>query len=115
VCDPTTVGLPDPATLPTRRSRPGAGGRSSGSGSGLRPSLMPEMTRAELALFDRLKAWRLEAADGKPAYTVASNAALELIATRQPTNLTRLGALNGIGPTFLERHGEAVLELISGA
>ena len=111
VCDPDSIGLPDPASLSARRSRR-AGGAS--AGTGVRPSLVPEMSPAELKLLDALKAWRLEVADGKPAYTVAHNAALEQIAHSRPQTLAALGALNGIGPAFLERHGEAVLSLLSG-
>jgi ATP-dependent DNA helicase RecQ len=111
VCDPDTVGLPDPASLPARRPKRGGGS----GGSGARPSMVPEMSIAELKLLAELKAWRVEAADGKPAYTVAHNAALELIASTRPSSLADLGALNGIGPTFLERHGDAVLALLAQA
>jgi ATP-dependent DNA helicase RecQ len=111
VCDPATVGLPDPESLPARRAKRGGG---SGTPSASR-SLVPEMNVADLKLLDALKAWRMEAADGKPAYTVAHNAALELIATQRPQSARDLGTLNGIGPTFLERHGDAVLALVADA
>jgi ATP-dependent DNA helicase RecQ len=111
VCDPDTVGLPDPDSLPARRPKRGGSGGS--GGSGVRPSRVPEMTAAELTLLAELKEWRRQAADGKPAYTVAHNAALELIAHERPASLAALGAVSGIGPTFLERHGAAVLELIN--
>ncbi|HET9073985.1 MAG TPA: RecQ family ATP-dependent DNA helicase [Solirubrobacteraceae bacterium] len=113
VCDPDTVGLPDPESLPSRRPRPGRGPSGGGSaGSGTRPSLLPEMRPVDVALLGQLKAWRQEAAQGKPAYTVAHNAALELIAHTRPASLAELGRLNGIGPAFLDRHGEAVLALV---
>jgi ATP-dependent DNA helicase RecQ len=113
VCDPDTVGLPDPAALSARRVKRG-GVSGGGSGTAAR-SLVPEMNAADLKLLDALKEWRREAADGKPAYTVAHNAALELIATRRPQSTAALGELNGIGPTFLERHGDAVLAILSAA
>jgi ATP-dependent DNA helicase RecQ len=109
VCDPDSIGLPDPATLPAKRPRRGEG---TGRGPGA-PAV--ELSSADAALVDALRAWRWEAADGKPAYTVAHNAALELIAVTRPESLTALGALSGIGPTFLERHGEAVLALVAAA
>jgi ATP-dependent DNA helicase RecQ len=112
VCDPDTVGLPDPESLPGRRPKRGGGGSGTGAAS---RSLVPEMNSAELKLLDALKTWRMEAADGKPAYTVAHNAALELIATTRPQSLEALGGLSGIGPTFLERHGESVLALLDTA
>jgi ATP-dependent DNA helicase RecQ len=109
VCDPDTIGLPDPAALPARRPRRVEGVRR-GAGS---PAV--ELSSADVKLVDALRAWRLEAADGKPAYTVAHNAALELIAHTRPQSLDELGALNGIGPAFLARHGEAVLALVADA
>jgi ATP-dependent DNA helicase RecQ len=109
VCDPDSIGLPNPASLPAKRPRRTEGDRR-GAGT---PAV--ELSSADVKLVDTLRAWRLDAADGKPAYTVAHNAALELIAHTRPQNLTELGALSGIGPTFLERHGEAVLALVAGA
>jgi ATP-dependent DNA helicase RecQ len=59
--------------------------------------------------FERLRRWRFERTEGKPAYTVAANAALEEILRRQPSDLDQLFAVRGIGPTFCERHGESLL------
>jgi ATP-dependent DNA helicase RecQ len=59
--------------------------------------------------FERLRRWRFERAEGKPAFTVAANAALEEILRRQPSDLDQLLAVRGIGPTFCERHGESLL------
>jgi ATP-dependent DNA helicase RecQ len=118
VCDPDSIGLPDPQTLSAKRPRRGgsAGARgvggSGGPGAGA-PAV--ELSPADLALVDDLRAWRMQAADGKPAYTVAHNAALELIAHTRPASLAELGALSGIGPTFVERHGAAVLALVGDA
>jgi ATP-dependent DNA helicase RecQ len=64
------------------------------------------------AHFERLKAWRLERSEGKPAYTVASNAALEGIMRARPASLAELIAVKGIGPTFCERHGESLLQAL---
>ncbi|MDN5745020.1 MAG: HRDC domain-containing protein, partial [Nocardioidaceae bacterium] len=76
--------------------------------------------RYDEALFDRLKAWRLEAAreageDGKPlpAYVVFTDATLELIAEQKPTTIAALGRVNGVGPTKIERYGSEVLALVS--
>lgn len=59
--------------------------------------------------FERLKAWRLERAEGKPAYIVASNATLEAILRSRPATLEELAAVKGVGPVFCERHGESLL------
>jgi ATP-dependent DNA helicase RecQ len=102
VCDPDTIGLPDPSTLtPTRAKRARA------------PDAAP-LDPADAGLFERLREWRLRASDGNPAYTVAHNTTLESIATLRPTSLTELEQIRGIGPAFVERHGEQVLELVSG-
>ena len=39
--------------------------------------------------FEKLKAWRWERAEGKPAYTVATNAVLEEVLRRRPRSLER--------------------------
>ena len=63
--------------------------------------------------FEKLKAWRMGRSEGKPAYTVAANAALEGILRARPRNLEELIAVKGIGPTFCERHGESLLESLA--
>ena len=40
----------------------------------------PDLSPADAPLFEALKAWRLGAAAGKPAYTVANNRTLAAIA-----------------------------------
>ncbi|MFA4926920.1 MAG: RecQ family ATP-dependent DNA helicase [Patulibacter sp.] len=60
-----------------------------------------------------LKAWRRERADGKPAYTVATDATLREVIRRQPTSPDELLAIKGIGNSFLEKHGDALLELLA--
>ncbi|WP_408898820.1 ATP-dependent DNA helicase UvrD2 [Nocardioides sp. R1-1] len=76
--------------------------------------------RYDEALFDRLKAWRLETAreagdEGKPlpAYVVFTDATLELIAEQKPATMAALAKVNGVGPHKIERYGEAVLALVA--
>jgi RecQ family ATP-dependent DNA helicase len=103
ICDPDTVGLPDPDTLaPTRRRRGGGA-----------PVPRPELSSADEPLLAELKAWRLRASAGKPAYTVAHNSTLEAIAVRRPGTAAELGAIRGVGPAFVTRHGEQVLALVA--
>jgi superfamily II DNA helicase RecQ len=64
-------------------------------------------------LLDSLRAWRLRAAGGKPAYTVANNRTLEAIASERPADLQALAEIHGVGPAFLKRHGTDVLELVA--
>ena len=101
MCDPGTLGLPDPAPLtPPQRTAAREGGAAGRS----RP------TRRCLSA---LKAWRLRASDGKPAYTVAHNSTLESIAALKPSTLDELAAIKGVGPTFVERHGAQVLAILA--
>jgi RecQ family ATP-dependent DNA helicase len=58
----------------------------------------------------RLKAWRMARAEGKPAYTVATNAALEEVLRRRPSDESGLLAIRGIGKAFCTKHGASLLE-----
>ena len=100
VCDPGTLGLPDPASLtPVKRAA----------------KVVTYDGPVDDSLLGKLKEWRLRASDGKPAYTVAHNSTLEAIAALKPSNLDELAAIRGVGPTFVERHGEPVLALVEAA
>jgi DNA helicase-2/ATP-dependent DNA helicase PcrA len=63
--------------------------------------------------FERLRAWRKEAAEGKPAYTVFPDATLTEIAERVPTTLGELARIGGVGPAKLERYGAEVLRVLA--
>jgi ATP-dependent DNA helicase RecQ len=76
---------------------------------------MDEHEAVDEAQFERLKAWRLARAEGKPAYTVATNAVLEEALRRRPRDLDELLAIRGIGPAFCEKHGESLLEELADA
>ena len=69
----------------------------------------PPVADADLA---PLKAWRRERAAGKPAYTVATDAALREVVRRRPADEAALLEIKGIGPSFVEKHGAALLELL---
>jgi len=59
--------------------------------------------------FDALRAWRLERAEGKPAFTVASDATLREVLARRPASVGQLIEVRGIGPAFCEKHGESLM------
>ncbi len=63
--------------------------------------------------FEKLKAWRMGRSEGKPAYTVAANAALEGVLRAEPKTMEQLIAVKGIGPAFCERHGESLLDALA--
>jgi superfamily II DNA helicase RecQ len=94
--------LPDPETIAVRRP-----GRSS-------PAPAPELGAEDAPLFEQLKAWRLRAAQGKPAYTVANNKTLTAIATTRPRDERELLAISGVGPAFIEKFAAEVLAIVAG-
>jgi superfamily II DNA helicase RecQ len=102
VCDPQGW-LPDPETIAVRRKP-----------SAKKPAAPPaELSPADVPLFDQLKEWRLRAADGKPAFTVAHNSTLEAIAATRPATDEALLAIKGIGPSFVSKYAGEVLEIVA--
>jgi RecQ family ATP-dependent DNA helicase len=103
VCDPLGW-LPDPETVAVRPSR-------------AKKSATPpiDLSPDDAPLFEQLKEWRLHAADGKPAFTVAHNSTLEAIAATRPASEGDLLAIKGIGPSFVSKYAPEVLEIVSRA
>ncbi len=102
VCDPEAW-LADPETIVVRRAPPAKA-----------PVPPPaELGEADATLFEALKEWRLRAADGKPAYTVAHNSTLTAIAAARPADEASLGAIRGVGPSFIEKHAPEVLRIVA--
>jgi superfamily II DNA helicase RecQ len=59
-----------------------------------------------------LKAWRRDRADGKPAYTVATDATLREVIRRRPKTEAELLQIKGIGASFITKHADSLLELL---
>ena len=98
--------LPDPDTIAIKSAR-----GTKGAAKATAPA--PELSPADAPLFEALKAWRLQAADGNPAFTVAHNKTLMAIAAARPTDADSLLAISGVGPSFIEKHAPDVLALIA--
>jgi ATP-dependent DNA helicase RecQ len=66
------------------------------------------------ALFDRLRAWRAEAArrHGVPAYVIFHDATLRDLARIRPASLDALRGISGIGAKKLEAYGEDIVGLV---
>ncbi len=64
--------------------------------------------------FDELRAWRLGRAEGKPAYTVATDSALRGVLRRRPRELGEVIEVRGLGRAFCEKHGESLLQQLAG-
>jgi len=102
VCDPQRW-LPDPETIAVRRAR-----------TAKKPAAPPvDLSATDAPLFEQLKEWRLRAADGKPAFTVAHNSTLETIAATRPSSDDALLAIKGIGPSFVAKHAPEVLTIVA--
>ena len=86
--------------------------RSSRSAS----ALGAELSSADGALLDRLKAWRLgeSRTQSVPAFVILHDKTLAEIARRRPRDLTALGIISGIGATKLERYGPALVGIVAG-
>jgi RecQ family ATP-dependent DNA helicase len=69
----------------------------------------PPVSDDELA---PLKAWRRERAEGKPAYTVATDATLREVIRRKPRSERELLQIKGIGASFISKHADSLLELL---
>ncbi len=102
VCNPQGW-LPNPETIEIRRTR-----------GSKKPAAPPvDLSAGDAPLFEQLKAWRLRAAEGKPAFTVAHNSTLEAIAATRPASDDALLAIKGIGPSFVTKHAPEVLGLVA--
>lgn len=95
--------LPDPETIAVRKP---ARAKSAAAPA-------PDLSPADAPLFEALKTWRLQAAEGKPAYTVAANKTLTAIAAARPQSEESLLAISGVGPAFIEKYAPEVLEIVA--
>jgi DNA helicase-2/ATP-dependent DNA helicase PcrA len=68
----------------------------------------------DLALLDRLKAWRLEQSRAAkvPAFVVFTDVTLLAIAEQRPANSNELACIKGVGARKLEMYGEQVLTVL---
>jgi ATP-dependent DNA helicase RecQ len=88
-----------------------AGARGGANGAGVREEIA--LDPVQESQFEKLKVWRLARSEGKPAFTVAANTALEGVLRAGPTSLDELIEVKGIGPAFCERHGESLLQALA--
>ncbi len=67
-----------------------------------------------LDLFERLRAWRAEAAKTQavPPYVIFHDTVLRDIAAVRPATLGELGEIKGVGASKLERYGGQLLKLL---
>src|SRR5439155_858436 len=73
-----------------------------------------DLSAADSALLDRLKAWRLSESrtQSVPAYVILHDKTLAEIARLRPPDLPSLHRIAGIGAAKLERYGAALVALL---
>jgi ATP-dependent DNA helicase RecQ len=73
-----------------------------------------DLPREAQELFERLRAWRMEAArrHGVPAYVIFHDATLREIARARPASLEMLRGIPGIGARKLEAYGAEIVGLV---
>jgi ATP-dependent DNA helicase RecQ len=111
------------APTSARRARGGRGASGAGAGTAAvgRRERAAAAAAEEDALapvdehqFEALRAWRMERAEGKPAFTVAANSVLLALLRERPSSLDALLEIKGIGPAFCAKHGESLLAVLAG-
>jgi ATP-dependent DNA helicase RecQ len=111
-CTGTTV--EDRVGTPQARGA-GAEGTPGRRGPAVGPS--PSLPDADEALFQRLREVRtaLARAQGVPPYIVFSDRVLREMAVRRPPDRARLLEVPGVGPSKLDRYGDAFLDALRGS
>ena len=74
-----------------------------------------ELDPAALAIFQALRAWRLEISRSQrvPPYVVASDSALRSISANRPRDPAALLDCYAMGPKRVRRYGRALLALVA--
>jgi ATP-dependent DNA helicase RecQ len=116
ICDPDPELAVAIEKAPAARSRsrrpPGPldslDGIAGTAGTGV-PSAPVDVEPVDEQAFERLRQWRAARAEGKPAYTVATNAVLEEVLRRRPSAEQELLSIKGVGPAFCAKHGDSLL------
>jgi ATP-dependent DNA helicase RecQ len=103
--------------LPSERSALRAGGRPSAPGTRKRRQAVVATNPEDAALFDALRARRLELAraEGMPPYVVASDRTLRELAEVRPLSIAQLQGIYGIGPAKAAKYGDALLDVVKAA
>jgi ATP-dependent DNA helicase RecQ len=125
VCDPDGELERVLREAPTSARRARGGRSASGAGAGTAAVGRRERAAAAAAeedalapvdehQFEALRAWRMERAEGKPAFTVAANFVLLALLRERPSSLDALLEIKGIGPAFCAKHGESLLAVLAG-
>ena len=113
---PARLLLPEDVSATSR----GGGGerrRSRKAREGVDPTLDAPLDEDTAALFEALRAHRMEVAQelGVPPYVVASDRTLRELARIRPCDRDQLMMVHGIGPAKAERYGKGFLRVVAAA
>jgi ATP-dependent DNA helicase RecQ len=74
-----------------------------------------ELPATAQPIFEKLRAWRAATAkeQGMPAYVIFHDATLRQIATDNPTTLSALGNVSGVGENKLAKYGQQILDTLA--
>lgn len=107
---------------PVRPARTGPRAVPGDASAGARTTEIPgapvaQRSGKDQALFEALRAWRLERAriDAVAPFIIAHDSLLETIAARRPTNAADLRRVPGLGPTRIDRYGEEILTVVKAS
>ncbi|MDX2437058.1 MAG: HRDC domain-containing protein, partial [Acidobacteriota bacterium] len=108
------VGVGARAPKPRRPTRP-AGRRGAAVKKPVPAAPTTALDDDEVALFDRLRAWRLEEARRRrvPAFRILTDRTLTAICRARPADDEELLDVAGIGPTLLRKYGRKVLAVVN--
>jgi ATP-dependent DNA helicase RecQ len=113
VCDPDGA-LAQALLAPLSGPRRSRGARGAAGGATRASAGEPESGEpVDEGQFEQLRAWRMERAEGKPAFTVAADSVLRSLLRERPGSAEALLEIRGIGPAFCEKHGESLLALLA--
>ena len=75
----------------------------------------PSSTRWRAALWEALRAWRLEEARRQelPPYVIFHDSTLLEVARQRPISLMSLAKIPGVGASKLERYGSAIIGMVA--
>ncbi len=99
----------DPAAAPPTPPSPPRRDRA-------KPAVAP-LSADDTALREALRTYRSAeaSAGGVPAYVIFNDATLDDLIARRPTDDAELLRVKGIGPVKIEKHGVAILKILTGA
>lgn len=75
------------------------------------------LTPSQQKLSDALRLWRkqLSTSMGKPAFLILSDAVIDAVAALEPSTLSQLRSVSGIGPEKAEKYGADIIAICTGA